>query len=350
MLIRAFGIVPLVLAAATAARGQDSPTPCWGAEDRAGSFNGSMSTNEGAIVEQIGRRGRERVVQKRFGDLRICMITRGFGGETDDRPSEWPFRSDRVILETWTPSEVRTLDGSNRRFTYTVNGSVRPLDAGVQEWRDNLLALLDATWDLAQLRGRLSSLRGQISSIQGERSSLQGQISSYRGQVSSMNGEISSLRGEVSSMRGEISSIHGHVSSLRGEIASERGSISSLRARSSEGVGGSDVEASVRRHEENIDRLERQIRDYDEASRVREVERRIDAFDVEAKVADVQRRIRDFDVERKVARVRKQLDGLDVEGRVARIEADIRALDVPGRSRELEERRDEALERLRRTL
>jgi hypothetical protein len=39
-----------------------------------------------------------------------------------------------------------------------------------------------------------------------------------------------------------------------------------------------------------------------------------------------------------------------VNDRVTAIERDIRALDAPARSRDLEERRDEALAKLRRTL
>lgn len=345
-MVRAMIAVALTLSLA-AARPVVVAPECWGAEDRSRSFSGTMSTSGRTIQEQIGRRGSERVIQSSYGDLRVCMVTDGFDGQRDDRPSQWPLRSDRVILETRTPDDVRTLDVNNGRFTYTVNGAVRPFDSAAQEWRDNLIGLLDPTWDLAQLRGRVSSLRGEISTIYGTRSSLEGQISSYRGQVSSMKGEISSLRGQVSSMRGEISAIRGQESSLRGEISSERASISALRAERARDI---DVDARIRRHEDNIQLIERQIRDYDADARVREVERRIDAFDVEAKVADVERRIREFDAEAKVARTRKLLDELEVDDRVKGIEGDIRSMDVPARSRDLEERRDEALAKLRRTL
>ena len=323
---------------------------CWGAEDRSGSFNGTLSMSGGTIQEQIGRRGRERVIQSSFGDLRVCMVTSGFDGDGDDAPSRWPLHSDRVVLETRIANDLRTLEINNGRVTYIMNSTVRPLDGAAQGWRDDLLGLLDVTWDLGQLRGRVSSLRGEISSIQGNRSSLEGQISSYRGQVSSMQGEISSLRGQVSSMRGEISSIRGHESSLRGEIASERGSISNLRAMTWERAREIDVDARIRGHEENIQRIERAIRDYDADARVREVERRIDQFDVESKVADVERRIREFDVEGKIARTRRQIAELDVDDRVKDIEREIRSLDAPARIRDLEERRDEALAKLRRTL
>jgi len=249
-----------------------------------------MTRNGGVVVEQIGRRGREGVVQKKYGDLRICMVTHGFDGQPDDPPSRWPLRSDQVILETRTSDDVRTMEVNQDRLTYSVNGAVQPLDAAAREWRDDVLGLLDPTWELAQLRGRLSSLNGQISSIQGERSSLEGQISSYRGQVSSMMGEISSRRAAISTLRG----------------------MSPERAR------GIDVDGRIRRHEENIQRLERQIRE--------------------------------FDVEAKVARIQRLLDHLNVDDRVNRIEAQIRAMDDPARTRELEVRRDEALARLKQTL
>ena len=72
-----------------------------------------MSTSGGAIQEQIGRRGRDRVIQSSLGDLRFCMVTNGFDGEPDDRPSQWSRRSDRVILETRMPNDVRTMDVDN---------------------------------------------------------------------------------------------------------------------------------------------------------------------------------------------------------------------------------------------
>src|ERR1044072_888129 len=80
---------------------------CWGAEDRSRSFSGTMSTTGGTIQEQIGRRGRDRVIQSSLGDLRFCAVTNGFDGDLDDRPSQWSQHSDRVILETRMPNDVR---------------------------------------------------------------------------------------------------------------------------------------------------------------------------------------------------------------------------------------------------
>jgi beta-lactamase regulating signal transducer with metallopeptidase domain len=341
-------VTPTVPPTVTAALGTVA-AECWGMEDRSRDFRGSMSTRGSTIYEQIGRRGTDRVIQTTFGDLRICMVTDEFDGDRDDRPSQWPLRSDRVIMETRLGNDVRTLDVDNGRLTYAVNGVVRPVDGNAQEWRSNLMALFDAVWDLSQLHGRVSSMRGEISSIYGERSSLQGQISSLRGHVSSLRGEISSIRGHESSLRGQISSIRGHESSLKGQISSERGAISSLRGMSWERAPA-DIESRIRRHEDNIRRIEREILDYDVEARVREVQREIDTYNTERRVYDVEMRIRDFDVEKKIAAVQKELDELEVEGRVNGIEGEIRAMDVPARSRDLEARRDDALARLRRTL
>ena len=97
--------LPLSLASARPGAAMLVVAPeCWGAEDRSRSFNGTMSTSGGTIQEQIGRRGSERVIQSSYGDLRVCMVTDGFDGERDDKPNQWPRRSDRVILETRMPT------------------------------------------------------------------------------------------------------------------------------------------------------------------------------------------------------------------------------------------------------
>src|SRR5690242_5335504 len=115
-----------LVSAATGPTARAAAPTCWGAEDRSRSFDGTISTTDGAILEQIGRRGSERIVQKSYGDLRVCMVTYGFDGDADARPSQWLSRSDRVILETRTSDDVRTLDVNSGRVTYTVNGTVQP--------------------------------------------------------------------------------------------------------------------------------------------------------------------------------------------------------------------------------
>jgi beta-lactamase regulating signal transducer with metallopeptidase domain len=336
-------------AALTPATVSSAEPVCWTAPDSR-AFNGSISTNGTIVYEQIGRRGNDRVIQKRFGDLRVCMVTEGFTGGDDHRPSGWPGRATRVILETDRPNDLRRMEIVGGRVSWTVNGQARGVDADADAWRRDLLDVLDATWEVSLLHGERSSLRGRISSIHGERSSLQGRISSLRGEVSSMRGMISSARGEESSLRGEISSIRGHVSSLKGQISSERGAISSLQASRWDRADRDDIAARIRRHEDEIRRIEDEIVRYDADARVREVERRIARLDTERKVEEIERRIREFDLEEKIAAVNRQLADLDVEGRVDRIERDIISLDVDDRAREMEERRDEALARLRATL
>lgn len=323
------------------------------------SFSGNITMdNSGSgrvIYEQVGSSGSDRVVQKSFGDLRVCMVAEGLGEwafNESDRPSRWLDRASRVVLETSRGGRLNQLEivatGSDRRTTWRVGGAARPLDQAAQQWRGQLLAVLDTTWELSMLRGQVSSLRGDISSIEGERSSLRGEISSLRGEVSSMRGDVSSVRGEESSLRGEISSIRGHVSSLRGAISSERGAISSLTG-SRYWMDRADrdrVERLIDSHEKEIDRLEQEIRDFNEAARVAEVEKRLAALNADQKVAAIEAQIKAFDVESRVAEVERQIAKLGVEGQVSDIERKIADLDADRRARQLEDRRNAELRRL----
>jgi predicted nucleic acid-binding Zn-ribbon protein len=318
--------------------------PCWDSASDDRSFSGSISMSGRTIHEQIGRRGNDRVIQTRIGDLQLCMITEGFGTDREAPPSEWIARADRVILETQRGNDVRQMAIAGNDVTWTVGGQARPVDTAANEWRAALLAVLDPIWELAQLRGLASTLRGEISTIHGERSTLRGEISTLRGHVSTLRGEVSTLHGHVSTLRGEISTIRGHESTLRGMISTERGAISSLRALRG---AGDDVSARIRRHEDEIRRIEAEIVRYDVDARVRTVQREMEDFNVEAKVAELEQQIRDFDLAGRTATIERQLADLDVERRVQAIENDIEALDVPLRSRELEQRRDAALARLR---
>jgi beta-lactamase regulating signal transducer with metallopeptidase domain/predicted nucleic acid-binding Zn-ribbon protein len=323
---------------------------CWSERGDSRSFSGSMSMSGTTIYEQVGRRGRERVIMKSFGDVRVCMMTEGFTGDGVQRPSDWIGRAERVLLETQRPGDVRRMEIADGRMSWTINGSAQPIDAAVGTWRDHLLAVLDATWEVSQLRGQVSTLRGEISTIRGEKSTLQGEISTLRGQVSTMRGDISTLRGEESTLRGEISTIRGHVSTLQGQISTERGAISTLQAYPWDRTERDGISARIRRHEEAIRRVEDEIRRYDADARVRAVERRIDALDTDGRVAAIEREIRDFDVEAKIAVINRQIANLEVESRVTSIEGEIASLDADDRARELEARRDAALARLRVTL
>ena len=325
---------------------------CWNAYARARSFSGSSSTTGDRVIQRIGRVDRERVAQMTFGDLRVCMVTFGYEGpDNTETPSEWIGRADRIIMETERDNDVRRLEIDGGRSTWSINGRSVAMDDEVSAWRRAMLDLLDTSWEMSTLRGQESSLRGEISSVLGERSSLLGEISSLRGEVSSMMGEISSLRGEESSLRGEISSIRGHESSLRGQISSERGAISSLESQRWErGADRDAINARIRRHEDNIRDIEREIARYDTEGRVRAVERQIATLDTERKVAEVERRLRDFDVERKVAEVEREISRLNVDREVRGIENEIRDLNVDTRVRDMSTQRDAALDRLRRVL
>ena len=319
----ALTIVAIFLTAAAPAQPTTSGRDCWAAHPH-GSFSGRISMDEVAgrtvIYEQVGSRGSSRIIQKRFGDLRLCLIADDVGDrERQILPSQWLGVASRFVMEARRGGAVHRLEGeSGGRISWHVNGRERSVDAHAQRWRDRMLTALDTTWELSELRGRVSSLRGQISSI--------------RGQESSLRGEISSLRGQVSSMRGRISSIRGHESALRGAISSERGAISSLSSgrRSASNAERARVTDSISRHEATIARIEQDIR----------------AYDADGKAAAIEAQIRAFDLEGKVTSVERRIAALDVDGKVAAIEKQITALDADRRGRELEKRREAELAEL----
>jgi beta-lactamase regulating signal transducer with metallopeptidase domain len=322
---------------------------------RGRSFSGNTTVNDsgGRVVrEQVGWSGSDRVIQTSTNDLRMCLVAEGLGAFSEnERPSQWMDRAPRIVMETQRSGRVHQLEivgsGGNRRTTWRIGGAERPFDQAGQQWRTQLLAVLDATWELSMLRGQVSSLRGDISSIEGERSSLRGEISSLQGEVSSMRGHASSILGEESSLRGEISSIRGHVSSLRGEISSQRGAISSLNGhRYSDRDDRLHVDALIAKHEKEIAALEQDIRDYNENARVAAIEKQINELNAAKKVAQIEAEIKAFDLERKIAEIEREIAKLDVEGQAGAVEGKIRGLDADRRGRQLEDRRATELKRL----
>ena len=351
---------PVALPDATApvGAGQDraGKSACWwngSLSGMDGSFDGTMTISDSGgrneITGQIGRRGATRVMQKTFGDTRVCMLVEGVG-DREGVPSSWIGDATRVVLESRRGRAERRLEVAGSRQVWTVDGAERAPDAETASWRGRMLAVLDPAWELSMLRGEESSLRGEISSIHGERSSLQGEISSLHGEVSSMHGEISSIRGEESSLRGEISSIRGELSSMQGELSSERGEISSLNASR---YDASDAERTriserIRRHEAKIAEIQKEIANYDVDKRVAEVERQIARLDAGRKTAEVQRRLNAFDVDKKVREIEAEIARLDVNGQVAAIERKITALNADARAGAIEARLAEAVRALNR--
>jgi len=322
---------------------------CW-TDEYHGSFTGSTTTTGGGahpiVTEMIGTRDGDRVVQTQLGDTRVCMVAEGAVGLEDARPSQWS--APRVLMESRRGSATAQMEIRGTQITWRVNGAERPVDQRAEAWRRAMLAALDQVWDISTLRGQVSTLRGQISTIRGEESSLRGQISSLRGEVSSMRGEQSTVRGQESSLRGEISSIEGQLSSLRGQISSEEGAISSLNADryGSSAADRDRLAAQIKSHEDDIARLERQIRDYDAASKVAAVEKQIQALDAEGKTAAIEDRIRTFDEAGKVAAIEKQIQALDVDGKTAEIERRITSLDADRRTRQMQDALDDAIRQL----
>ncbi len=341
---------------AAAAPPQDRTLDSACAWEGSGSFEGSMSSSgsggRSVIHEQVGSRGTDRVIQRSFGDFRLCLVAEGVGEPPrGGGPSQWlTSAAGRILMEARRGSsaqrlEIRRLGGGQ---TLVWQGQTRASDAGIERWRDRMLAVFDTTWELSMLRGEVSSLRGEISSVRGQESSLRGEISSLRGHVSSLRGQISSLQGHESSLRGEISAIRGRVSSLRGAISSERGAISSIessRYRASD-VERRAIEARIDEHRARITQLELEIREFDADGKIADVERQMRTQEVAGKIAAVEAEIRAFDLEGQVAAVERQIASLDVQGKVNAIERQITALDAERRGRQLEDRRDRELKQL----
>jgi beta-lactamase regulating signal transducer with metallopeptidase domain/predicted nucleic acid-binding Zn-ribbon protein len=323
---------------------------CWSDEYR-GSFSGTSTSRTDAgghtvVSEMIGTRDGDRIIQTHFGDVRVCMIAQGAVGLERAKPSEWS--APRISIESRRGAATQQMEIRGSQITWRVNGADRAVDAAAQQWRAAMLAALDQAWDISTLRGEVSTLRGEISTIRGDESTLRGQISTLQGEVSTMRGRQSTLRGDESSLRGEISTIEGHVSTLGGQISTERGAISSLQA-DRYGLTDADrnrVVAQIRDHEAAIDRLEREIRDYDAARKIAAVEKRIQALHTDGEVASIDDDIRRFDLEGKTAAVERQIQALDVDGKTSEIERRIAALDADRRTSQMENRLDEAVKRL----
>lgn len=343
----AVGDAPRATVARTASMASAAAAECW-QPDTGGSFSGSISTNGFDVTEEIGTRDGNRVIEETLDGTRLCMIAEGVGPSSkDERPSDWLDHSDRIVMESKKDGRVArlTLEGNAgaRRASWTVNGAQRTLDAGAQQWRDRMLAVFDSIWQLSALRGEVSTLRGQISTVYGQESTLRGKISTLRGDVSTMRGRQSTIRGEESTLQGEISSIRGHVSSLRGAISSEQGAISSLE--SDQSLDRASLDARVSQHNDQIVRIQRELRDYDETAKIAAVEQRIKDLDVDGKVGAIDAQIRAFDLDGRIAAVEQQIKDLDVEGKVAGIQRQIAALDAD-RGRQFEDQRDAALRQL----
>src|SRR5439155_21481611 len=100
--------VPVTAAAPVAAAQRTRRDSACRADGISGNFSGYTNTDaRGTILERVGSGGGVRIVQRHFGDLLVCMVSDEVDGA--DRPSEWPGRAGRVVLET-------ERDGSSERL------------------------------------------------------------------------------------------------------------------------------------------------------------------------------------------------------------------------------------------
>jgi beta-lactamase regulating signal transducer with metallopeptidase domain len=264
------------------------------------------SRNDGGrspIYDQIAVRGADRVITRSTGDLRICMSAAGLP-DGPSRPSEWPARASRTVMQSQQGATVHRLEGTRQagseRVVWRVGGVERAFDANGEEWRARMLALLDASWEHSVLRGEANALRGEMSRIRGQESTLRGRISTLAGELSTMQGRMSTIRGEESTLRGEISAIEGQLSAARGAD-----------------------------------------------KRIQEIEARLRALDADAKIAAIEKEMRAFDIEGKVADVDRRIRELDADDTIAAVARMLAQLDEVGRGRMLEEQLERELQRMR---
>jgi beta-lactamase regulating signal transducer with metallopeptidase domain/predicted nucleic acid-binding Zn-ribbon protein len=337
-------------APAPIARVSSSTAICrWNRDD---AFSGTSSISGDGMTMMIGRSGTQTIVQRSFDGLRVCMVADGIADRVD-RPAQMLERAAHVVMSAERDGQSQQLEitraAGGARTAWRVNGKERQVDAGAEEWRRSMLAVLDATWESAQIRGEVSSLRGEISSIRGEESSLRGQISSVRGQVSSYNGRISSVRGNESSLRGEISAIDGELSSLRGQISSEQGAISSLESRRDDAPGDErrSIDARIAEHRQRIDEIHKQIDAFDAAGKRRDVEKTLDSFNADQKVRDLQKTIDGYNADAKVREIEQQIAALKVGDKQRELEKQIASLNADVRVEAIDKQLTAALADLR---
>jgi beta-lactamase regulating signal transducer with metallopeptidase domain len=228
--------------------------------------------------------GGQRIVQLRVAGTMLCMLTAGAVDFDADG-----IRIARMAPDAYMVLEARGESGSQRLV-------ITPSPQGMQHawYVDDVAHPFDENaraWRDAMI-GVLTT-HGEISTLHARAAALRAQIASIRGQEAGMRAEIAGIRGRESAMRGELSS---------------------LRAR--------------------VARLERTVLPPEDArvrAAIRDMEARISSPDVQARVAEVETRLAEFDGSTRIAAVQQE-------------HAD---LDSPRRVRELMERMEARMLRLR---
>ena len=345
------------MAVATVAPKHEMPQPvvnsdsCF-ARSNGRSFAGRTSTNgRDEIFERIGvLDNAHRVALFSIDGIRLCMFAESFGPAGENAaPSQWIGKASRVILESASTSTTQrmVLARATPEPLWQVNGSARPVDRSANEWRERMLAVLDAMWEKAVLEGQQTSLEGEITSLQGHETSLQGEITSLQGEVTSMEGRITAIRGEETSMQGRITSIRGHETSLQGQITSAQSAITSINAGR---YPAADADRRIADYERQIERLEREIKEYNADAKAAAIEKEIKTFDADRKVAEIEKQIAAFDLDKKVANIERRIADLKVGDKVKGIEGEIRKLDADRQGAAIEKRLAQAAVQLKATI
>ncbi len=336
------------------------------AGDLHGDFDGTWSQDRDdrgrESIEASGTLDRDRIVQTHVDGALVCVRARGPVGFDDDM-THVSSMADGAILQLEVRDEHGTQSlemsgtGDGIRTRWVVDGKQRAFDEQGEAWRDAVLAVAGARWQVGRIRGQVSTLRGEISSVRGEESSLRGEISAIRGHVSELRGEISSVRGEANGMSGRVSEIRGEESSLRGEISGIRGRESTLRGEISEvnahlselrAARGATDDATTRERlateiagvESRLTELQAELEGYGADGRVAAVEKRLAEYDADGKAQAVREQERAYDADRRTRAIDEELATYDERARVRAVEERLAALDVAGRVGEIERRID----------
>jgi beta-lactamase regulating signal transducer with metallopeptidase domain len=228
--------------------------------------------------------------------------------------------------------ETRAGKGRSERMLVTAEeGQPR-----YQWWRNDVaLAVDDAAraW-LADALEVVAAYRA-IGSIQGEVGSLQGAIGSIQGDIGSLQGQIGSIQGEEGSLQGKVGSIQGEEGSLEGAIGGHQGAIGSLEAERWRADGA------------RLERIDRQIREHEDAIRKLEAERTSGSLSRRLSEAEAELQAFHKTGGDRIAELQHQIEAMKAEDGIGRLERQIEDLHADDRIREIERRMKPALERLK---
>jgi hypothetical protein len=297
--------------------------------------------------------GASTTIADAFGGIRFCFWSDDAETVSARRPSEVVRGTGRFVLEMDAeggPALRMMRSQAGGGLVWYVNATARPIDRAAENWRDQLLEVVDASYDIFLLQGQVARLRGAVAAKYGQRATLQGDRASLQGQVASMRGQIAAIQGRRSGLLGRIASLRVEFESIQGDIAMERASIARLtsaRPALTSQAGRTVIDAEIASHEDRIRDLQGHSLDLNTNTRIQAVERDIAALDTDARMSEIQRQIDTFGLPTRLAEVDSRIQALHADEEVAGLEGQIQDLNAAARVSELQAHRSMAVERLR---